>query len=145
MRWGITVSLLLLAACGQYPRDIDGTFDRVRESGVLRVGYAPLDPRDRGSTEAFVDRLARAAGARPRASAAPAEHLLARLEQGEVDLVIGEFAQDSPWFDEVALLEPLSERRVGERKLGLAPVARNGENAWIGMIERTVRDARAGR
>jgi hypothetical protein len=145
VRGVIVLSLLLLSACTDYPRDIDGTLDRVRESRELRIGETPILAKDRRLARNFVTRLARATGALPRISTAPEERQLARLEQGELDLVIGEFAEDSPWAEHAALIEPLTVRRVGERKLGLAPVARNGENAWIAVVEREVRNARAER
>lgn len=34
------VLLLLLAACGSIPQDPDGTLDRVRSSGEIRVGVS---------------------------------------------------------------------------------------------------------
>lgn len=72
------------------------------------------------------------------------ERLLAQLEEGELDLVAGQFAEDSPWIADVTLIEPLTEQTVGQRKVGLTLVARNGENAWIGLLERTVRNAKPG-
>ena len=57
--------------------------------------------------------------------------------------MIGAFAEDSPWGTDVAILEPLSKRAVGGRVIGLAPVAANGENRWIGLLERTIRDQAA--
>lgn len=57
--------------------------------------------------------------------------------------MIGDFADDSPWADHVALIEPLSSRKTGERSVGLTPVARNGENQWIGLLEQQARDLKA--
>ena len=77
-------------------------------------------------------------------SSAPTERLLSRLEEGELDLVVAEVATDSPWRRDVAVLEPLSRRRAGGRVLALSPVARNGENRWIGLLEVEARDMAAG-
>ena len=69
----------------------------------------------------------------------PAESQLARLEEGKLDLVIGEFIADSPWATSVAIIEPLATRRSDKRRFELAPAARNGENRWIALVEREVR------
>jgi hypothetical protein len=130
---------LACAGC-HYPRDIGGTADTVRKNGTIRIGLAPSEQSEDAAARRFVSALERATDARARFERAPAEALLARLETGDLDLVLGDFAEDSPWLDDAALIEPLSRRIVGERVIGLAPVARNGENAWIGLVERTVRD-----
>ena len=103
-----------------------------------------MDPSDRPVALALVERLAKATGAKPAISTGPAEDQLTRLEEGELDVVIGRFAEDSPWLSSVAILEPLSTRKVGGRTLGLAPVVRNGENRWVGLVEREVRDSAGG-
>ena len=72
------------------------------------------------------------------------QRLVPRLEAGELDLVIGEIAEDSPWRTEVSVIEPLSEHSLGERTIGLSPIARNGENRWVMLLEREVRDLRFG-
>lgn len=139
-------AVLTLAACANYPRDIAGTLDQVRESKTLRVGYTAIRPEDRRTAQAFVARLERVTGATAQAGDGPAEHQLARLEDGKLDLIVGDFADDTPWLSDVAVIEPLSERREGKRKIGLAAVAANGENRWIMLLEREVRDMReAGR
>lgn len=142
MRRTAVLLLTLLASCGQYPRDQDGTFDRIRQSGQLRIGLTAIEPADAGPSARFVSDLARATGARPTVSEGAAESQLALLEEGKLDLVLGEFAEDSPWLDDVAVIEPLTRRTRGERVVGLAPVAANGENAWIMLVEQVVRDTR---
>lgn len=131
---------LALAACGAYPRDVEGTLDEIERSHVVRVGFTDLSGRDRGRAEAFVARLERATGAQATIDLGPTESQLARLEIDELDLVIGAFAQDTPWAKDVAVLEPLSWRRVGGHVIGLSVVAANGENRWIALLEREIRD-----
>ena len=138
----IALGAMLACAGCDYPRDIEGTSEKVRASGTVRIGLAEFAPSARPAALRFVAAVERASGARARFERAPAEALLARLEAGKLDLVLGDFAEDSPWLDDAALIEPLTRRIVGERVVGLAPVARNGENAWIGLVERTVRDSR---
>ncbi|HEX8585375.1 MAG TPA: hypothetical protein VF680_13330 [Allosphingosinicella sp.] len=70
-----------------------------------------------------------------------AEPMLDQLEQGELDLVIGRFEKKSPWAKLVTIGPPLRREMQGKTEFRLAPVLRNGENAWIALVEREVRDA----
>jgi len=106
------------------------------------VGFAELRREDEPAAHRFVAQLEQATGAQTTIDAASAERQLVRLEEGDLDLVIGEFAADTPWATSVAIIEPLATRRAGKRTLELAPAARNGENRWIALVEREVRDGR---
>ena len=146
-RTALLVGLLAaLAGCDAYPRDMAGTLDRVESQKVVRVGLIghPGGEADRALTFSFLARLARATGASPQIVAGSAEPLLLQLDADRLDLVIGEIAPDSPWIAEVAVIEPLAVRPVGDREIGLSPIARNGENKWIGLLERLVRDQTGG-
>jgi hypothetical protein len=141
LRTFVITLCLVLAACGPYPRDISGTLDAIERTGRVRVGFADLRPQDVGAAEAFVARIEKATGAQADIARGPVDSQIARLESGELDLVIGEFAEDSPWISEAAIIEPLQRRKVQRRTLGLSPVAANGENRWIALLEREVRDS----
>ncbi|MEO6389126.1 MAG: hypothetical protein ABIT16_11655 [Croceibacterium sp.] len=132
-----------MASCSTYPRDIDGTLDRIEQSHVVRVGLAELRPGQQAKAQQFIARIEHVTGARATIDMAPAEAQLARLEEGGLDLVIGEFADDTPWIETVAVLEPLDHRAVGHHQFGLAPAAANGENCWIGLLEHEIRSATA--
>ena len=108
------------------------------------MGLTDIEASDRPSALALVQRLAEATGATAAVSTGQVEDQLARLEDGQLDLVVGRFAEDSPWLSAVAILEPLSSRKVGQRTLNLAPVARNGENRWVALVEREIRDSAGG-
>lgn len=132
-----------MAGCsGDFPRDADGTLDRVRSSHGFRVGLvAPLgesglDPK----VESFLHRVGRASGASARPERGDAEPLLKRLEEGELDLVIGRFDKKSPWGPLVTIGPPLRVERQGRAELHLAPVMQNGENGWIALVEREARN-----
>jgi ABC-type phosphate/phosphonate transport system substrate-binding protein len=150
---GICRSVLLfsllaaLAGCDAYPRDMEGTLDKVESQKIVRVGLiaSPSSATDRSAIASFLARLTRATGASPRIVAGSAEPLLLQLESDRLDLVIGEIAPDSPWITDVAVIEPLAVRSAGDRQIGLSPVARNGENRWIGLLERLARDHAGGR
>ena len=141
MKASVAVVVLALAACGPYPRDIDGTTERIRRDGIVRVAFAELDPGQERIARSYAERVAASAGAQIRQQPNGAtETVFARLEEGELDLVVAEVATDSPWLAHVAVLEPLARRRAGHRLLTLSPVARNGENRWIALLEIEARD-----
>jgi hypothetical protein len=134
-----------MAACGPYPDDISGTLVRIEQGGKVRIGLTHLRPDDELAARRFVARIERATGAKAALDRGPAESQLARLEEGNLDLVISEFAADSPWAGSVTIVEPLASRRSGKRGFDLAPVARSGENRWIALVEHEVRDMGARR
>lgn len=131
---------LLLTACGTMPRDPDGTLDRVRAERSFRVGVIAGGgaPAADAMQRAFIARLAASTGARPAFVAGAAEPLLLQLEAGELDLVVGALAADTPWIARVALLEPLAEPASGQAPAN-SVAARNGENAWIMQLEQDLR------
>ena len=139
MKLSCLAPLLLLAGCSALPRDPDGTLARVERSHRFRVGLiaAPDQPLDQRAS-AYVARVAQATGARPLVKRGASEPLLLDLEAGGLDLVVGPVAKDSPWRPEVAILLPLAERH-GDQALQLTPIARNGENRWIMLLEREAR------
>jgi hypothetical protein len=140
MNRAFLLATALLAGCDSIPADLDGTLDRVRAERRFRVGLiaspAPLAP-DRA--RALLARLSSATGARAAVEAGAAESLLHRLEEGELDLVLGEFAEPSPWEHQVTISEPVAERGA----IVLAAAARNGENAWISLLFREAKAAAA--
>jgi hypothetical protein len=137
------LGLLALASCNAgFPRDPEGTLDRVRMERSFRVGL--VAPLAEGTSEAKVDallaRIGKVSGASPSVEQGDAEPLLKRLEEGEIDLVIGRFEKKSPWKQLVTFGPPLRIERHGKAEFHLAPLMRNGENAWIALVEREARD-----
>ena len=120
---------------------MSGTLDRIEREKQFAVGFGALAPQDERAASDFVSRLERATGADATIERGPLERQLVRLEEGNLDLVIGEFAEDTPWAVPVAVIEPLGRRHEGKRRIHLAPVAANGENRWIALLEREVRDS----
>lgn len=145
MKPGALLILVLLAGCGQFPKDPDGTLNRVRAEHVFRVGIVAPGPGPgtlgRQQTQAFLAGISAATGAKPSVSTGASEPLLAKLEDGKLDLVVGALDPASPWVKRVAMIPPLHERvSLGEHYL-LTPMAKNGENAWIMLLEREAREA----
>ena len=135
---------LLLApiGCADIPRDPEGTLERVRVERRFHVGIVTPLPRPHAGT--LLDGISRATGARPQLESGTTEMLLARLETGKLDLVIGELDPASPWSKRVTLIPPLAERISREHHSHIVAAARNGENAWIGLLHREAERIRAG-
>ncbi len=121
---------LSLGACS-IPRDPSGTMDRVEQSGTLRLGViegAEMNEASRRTLARVLDRT----GSRPETQRGDSEVVLARLKKGEIDLVYGELAMDSPWSREVAFSAPQGLLAKAPKS---EPVPRfavmNGENGWL--------------
>jgi hypothetical protein len=141
MKWRLAFgAALALAGCDRLPRDPDGTLDRVRSErsfrvGLIAAGDAPVGGEE---TKEFLARVAAAAGATPALKEGASEPLLIELEDGGLDLVVGPLSPESPWLGKVALLRPIGET-LSPQHLLVTPIARNGENRWIMLLEREAR------
>lgn len=139
---------LVLSGCGlTIPTDPDGTLERVRDSGVLRVGASPrpdwvdLDGGLPGGREprlvaAFADDL----GAEVQWTIAGEEQLVTLFEEGKLDLAVGGFTDGNAWVDKVGLTRPYIEVEVAgstEAHVMMVPL---GENALQSELERWLDD-----
>jgi DNA-binding transcriptional LysR family regulator len=129
IRLFLPVGLLLLAACDAIPQDPDRTLDHVRKRGEMRVGMVAPP-----SEQAFLRRVTAATGALLKHETGSTEDLLSKLEQGELDLVLGEFHASSPWSRKVSFVPSLSKQSGGVDRMVVAAAARNGENRWIAFL-----------
>ena len=118
-----------------------GTLDAIEREGKFRVGLAQLTPDDQAIAARFVARLEAVTGAHAETVSAPLEMQLGRLEDGEIDVLIAELRKDTPWAKSVAVIEPLATRAVGGHVIELSPVVSNGENRWVALVEREVRNS----
>lgn len=131
----LAAALLLAGGCDAIPADPDGTLERIRGERLFRVGLIASHAPPPDGAHRLLQRLSRATGARAALERGPAEALLTRLEDGGLDLVVGEFAEQSPWAAQVTLSEPIGPNGP----IVLAAAARNGENAWISLVHREAR------
>lgn len=109
----------VLAAGCQYPRDPDGTLDRV-QGGVMRVGAVEADPwviiegdEPTGGVEvelvrAFAERL----DARIEWLQGSEEELVDAAKEGQVDLLIAGMTNRSRWKKDVAFTRPYVQTRT---------------------------------
>jgi polar amino acid transport system substrate-binding protein len=117
----IVVPLLVaIAATGcQYPRDPDGTLNRV-EGGVMRVGVTEADPwvvlegdRPVGGAEVeLARRFARDLDARIEWVQGSEEELVDATKEGQVDLILAGLTNKSRWKKDVAFTRPYVETRA---------------------------------
>ena len=131
---GALLLLLATPGCERIPRDPDGTLERISAEGAFRVGVIAPGPSDAGRYDAFLRHLAHQTRAQPRIVQGSTERLLSSLEDGELDLVIGELAAKSPWRSRVTMLPPLKAEPSEGMPTELTVAARNGENAWIATL-----------
>jgi polar amino acid transport system substrate-binding protein len=115
----LAVSVALVPAAGcQYPRDPDGTLNRV-DGGVMRVGVVESDPwvviegdePSGGAEVELVRRFARDVGARIEWVQGAEEELVEAAKEGQVDLLIAGLTNKSRWKKDVALTRPYVETR----------------------------------
>jgi hypothetical protein len=135
----VSMILLALAGCSALPRDPDGTTDRVVSEHRFRVGMIAGGAAGAEQQQALLARIAGATGSRPQVETGSAEALLLRLEEGTLDLVLGEFDSHSPWVLRAHLLPPLLKRANGNGETHVTAAARHGENRWIMLIDREAR------
>lgn len=133
---------LLLAACGQLPRDTTGTLARVQAARVVRIGVVEDTRLDFRAVTALTQHVAQGAKVRPEVTGGAAEPLLAALDEGRLDLVIGAWAEKTPWTTEVTLSPPVAHYTIGETPLLVRAAVRNGENRWAMLVEHAAREVK---
>lgn len=144
MRLPVLVLALAVALTGcsvSIPADPDGTLDRVRD-GVLRVGVSPnppwtvTGPALSGSEVELVREFADRVDAEIEWQEGGEEALVAAMERGELDLVIGGLTAKSPWADKVALTAPYTSSTDKQgKKHDHVMAAPMGENAFLFELE----------
>ena len=114
----LLLAAIAVAGC-QYPRDPDGTLNRV-EGGVMRVGVTEADPwvlldgdRPVGGAEVeLARRFARDVAARIEWVHGSEEELVDAAKEGQVDLILGGLTSKSRWKKDVAFTRPYVETRA---------------------------------
>jgi hypothetical protein len=138
----LVVAGVMVTGCGiQVPADPDGTLDRVRSAAVLRAGASPAGraltvtgATPSGPLVELVDRFAASEGAEVEWTVGGEEELVGRLEAGSLDLVTGDFSEQTPWVDQVSVTRGIrGVDGLGDRPaVILLPL---GENAMQAAVE----------
>lgn len=140
----IGLLIFFLTACGlQLPVDPHGTLDRVR-GGVMRVGVTENRPWVK------VDAAEEPSGIEPTLISGFADQLdsdiewttgseavlLEELDQGELDIVVGGFLDDTPWIEKGAITVPYREQRTSSSREKHVMIVRMGENGLLLALEK---------
>lgn len=135
--------MLCLAGCGNLPKDPDGTLDRIRREHVIRVGRVQGgSTTDAADWRRVLKRLEASTEAKPILQSGMLEPLLLDLEAGKLDAVVGgRFDEKTPWKTRVSLGRPIRMIETSTGKTVSHIVVRNGENAWIMMVQRETKAA----
>lgn len=134
-----------MVGCGiSMPADPDGTLERVT-GGTLRVGVTANGkwvslgpgPEPRGIEPSLVRSFAATIGASPEWVTGSEQELTKALKEGELDLVVGGFAADTPWVTHAGTTRPYTESKDAFGKtvkhVLLVPL---GENAFLLALDR---------
>jgi polar amino acid transport system substrate-binding protein len=115
---GILILIVLLSGC-DFPRDAAGSLDRIRSTGVIRIGFSQREPwvmRVNGEVGGIEPRLIRAwaakLGARIEWVEGAETVLIDALHHRQLDVVIGGFVDDSPWEKRVGMSQPFAHAAV---------------------------------
>lgn len=137
----LAVTALLISACGvTVPTDPDGTLDAVT-GGTIDVGVSPdpglVDGRGdepRGPLVDLVEGFAFSIDARIDWTIASEETLVVGLENGDLDLAIGGFTDQTPWADRAGVTRGYTsiDGSDGRTLVFLVPL---GENAFLSDLE----------
>jgi polar amino acid transport system substrate-binding protein len=119
MRWWLVALVIGLAAGCQYPRDPEGTLDRVR-GGVLRAGVTPAEPfvdlagggPPGGVEPALIERFAASLDARVEWVEGSETDLMEALAGRQVDVVLAGLTRRSEWQRKAALTRPYLTTQV---------------------------------
>lgn len=135
---------VLLAGCS-IPRDPDNTLAHIDQTHEMVVGAAVSPPQlvldkagePSGPEADLAEHFAATRGAKVVWVVAGEEELVKKLEDGEVDLMVGGLTTKTPWKSKVGLTRAYSEEvdDHGDRvkRVVAAPL---GENALVTALER---------
>ncbi|WP_431469224.1 hypothetical protein [Sphingosinithalassobacter sp. LHW66-3] len=137
--WSLALALLTapaLAGCQDYPKDIADTYRQVEARGELRAGIvsAPADTMAR--EHALAARLAEEEGVALHTVEDSSALLVRALEQGEIDVVIGRFARETPWSGRVGISGAAGGGKPEKTAPVLRALVRAGENRWLMRVDR---------
>ncbi len=124
------VIALAISGCDNFPKDVAGTMQEVTARGSLRVGIV-ADGETEARERFLAQTIAQAAAVEAEVESGSAEILLHRLENGRIDLVVGQFAKASPWKGRVAFTKPAEADSPPSHEPVLRAAVRSGENRWL--------------
>lgn len=136
----IIIMLLLLNGCKDYPKDINGTLNKITTSGVIKIGVIEHPPyasfvgkkNPEGSEIDLVTAFAKSLPAKIKWYYLGEHLLISKLQNREIDLVIGGLLDDNHWIHEVGTTRVYSTIN-NQNHVMAVPL---GENAFIIKLEK---------
>jgi len=138
----LILSLLMLAACDDFPKDAEATLQKAEDRQTLRIGIIEHRPwayrTDSGFAGLEVEiasDFAKSLGLSPDWQYLPEARAFEKLEQFQLDLVIGGLATENPRGKRVGMTRPyleLGDRKKDQHVLATPP----GENRLITSLEK---------
>lgn len=127
----IAALLATLAACGPFPRDAEGTTERIRQTGQMRAALVSGTQHAAPARRAVLE-LARGYNAQVVWTSGPAARLMEKLDHGDVDIIIGEFGRSAPISTQASLSDAIGQPEPRDGKVPVLRLARRkGENRLI--------------
>lgn len=130
-------ALLAITSCDPFPRDPNDTTQHIMTSGQFHA--AVVESENEVEARDFIAHIEKAAGATAVIETGDASQLLHQLVLGDLDVVAGPFALDSPWKDEVDFNEDPHHRGLPEDTVVTRVATRKGENRWFILVNGAVR------
>lgn len=137
--WSVAalLSLLIPLAGCEYPMDVEDTTQHVLQRASLHAGVVSSSANDADAREA-ARTIAERAHAQVEFEEGPAEILMRELEKGELDIVVGDFAKNSPWKKRVTLSSTPEAKDPPKDEPVVRAALRHGENRWYMFIEKAL-------
>lgn len=139
----IILIVCLQTSCEDYPRDTHGALNKVIERGDLRVGLIEHPPwvydthsEPQGSEVELVEDFAKGLGVNVKWFNTGEHLLIAQLQKGELDIVIGGLLDNTVWNKTVALTRPYRQGSSNNHTMAI----RLGENAFLIKLEKFLRE-----
>lgn len=130
----VLVALGFSAGC-DLPRDPEGT-SSATEDGTLRVGR--LTAELSGEDQAAIDAIASSFNASVEAVPGPVHDLVARLEQGEIQILVGDLPAATPLSKKIGLSRAYGTVTIGGESHDRVLAIRKGENGFLTRIEKAL-------
>lgn len=131
------VALGMLAGCDDFPKDMAGTTEGVLSSGTMRAGIVAGGPKDEQRT--LIARLASSLDVDASVFTGSTEDLVHRMNNGKIDILVGEFAADTPWKSQVAMTDPVRAINPPADQPVMRAIVRSGENRWLLKVAKILR------
>lgn len=127
---------MALIGCDAVPRDPDSTTARLIAGEPVRAGLVGSSP-NAAPARSLVERVGVSLGTRTQWQVGESEALLRNLEDGHLDVVVGEFGKKSPWMKRVSFSRTVGGAEPSDpNEPALRLARRNGENRWILLLDR---------